>query len=39
MDEFKHFLDMVDRPAWLGQPSAIATRGLRETGEIPDVNC
>lgn len=29
LEEFKHFLDTVDRPACLAQPSAIATRVLR----------
>ena len=29
LEEFKHFLDTVDRPACLAQPSAITTRVLR----------
>jgi REDY-like protein HapK len=29
LEEFKHFLDTVDRPACLAQPSAISTRVLR----------
>ncbi len=28
LEEFKHFLDTVDRPACLAQPSAITTRVL-----------
>lgn len=29
LGEFKHFLDTLDRPACLAQPSAISTRVLR----------
>lgn len=33
LDEFKQFLDTVDRPACLAQPSAIATRVLHVIDE------